>query len=198
MKSNELFKLLIAIGKATAEKLPDIIEPLSVYGKSLSKTVEAVQKGIADYRDGKISEENLMQITAEAQDVVKGEAQQAELPVYMDCVIFKCRSGVTLSEEQQELLASALEEGGTEVISEFVRDYMGGSASEGDDYGIGDAYIGLNFWCDMCTYPYDEAALCRMKNALNELIGCDALDYFVVSGHDENYDEDYEDDYEDD
>ena len=64
---------------------------------------------------------------------------------------------------------------------------MGGSASEGDDYCIGDDYVGLNFWYDEHSHPCDEEALRRMMDALNEQLGCDAFDYFVASGHDEDY-----------
>lgn len=67
---------------------------------------------------------------------------------------------------------------------------MGGSVSEGDDYCIGDDYVGLNFWYDEHSHPYDEDALRRIMNALNEQLERDALDYFVASGHDEDYEKD--------
>lgn len=189
MKSDELFKLLKCVAEATAEKLPEIIEPLPVYGKVLSKALEAFRQGIEDFKEQKISADELNQLTATFNDAAKEVASQAETPVYMDCVIFRCKSGCTLSDDQKSMLSSVFKdelEDESVVISDFILDYIGGDANEDDDYSIGDDYVGFNFMMYE-DHPYNEEVLSQLKKAINELIGCDALDYFVVSGHDEKY-----------
>ncbi len=45
MNSNDIFKLLDCVGRATARKLPEIVEPLPVCGKTLSNALSAVRQG---------------------------------------------------------------------------------------------------------------------------------------------------------
>ncbi len=45
MDSNDIFKLLDCVGRATARKLPEIVEPLPVCGKTLSNALAAVRQG---------------------------------------------------------------------------------------------------------------------------------------------------------
>jgi len=37
-------------------------------------------------------------------------------------------------------------------------------------------------------YPYDGEVLSRLQEALNEVVGCKAFQYFVASGHEESHD----------
>lgn len=191
MNSNDVFELLVCVGKATAEKLPEIVEPLPIYGKALSNALAAVRKGIDDYRSHRISSGEYNQIKSAFHDAARKEAAQAEPPSFMDCVIFQCKPGYTLSDTQRDMLADALEgesEEEAEIISGFVSDYMGGTVSEGDDYSIGDDYVSLNFM-EYDEYPYDEEPLCQFMQALNRLVDCEAFDYFVASGHEESHEE---------
>ena len=57
MNSNDIFALLECVGKAAARKLPEIVEPLPVCGKTLSNALAAVRQGIDDYRSQRISPE---------------------------------------------------------------------------------------------------------------------------------------------
>ncbi|MBD5486697.1 MAG: hypothetical protein HDR18_14460 [Lachnospiraceae bacterium] len=190
MNSNDIFKLLACVGKATARKLPEIIEPLPVYGKVLGGALAAFRQGIDDYHNQKISAEEYGQIKSAFDDTVKKEAAQVKPPTFMDCVIFRCKSGYTLSDAQRGMLADVFEgeeDEETGIISGFIEDYMGGMISEDEDYSIGDDYVSLNF-TEYDEYPYDEEVLCQLKQALNRLIGCDAFDYFVASGHEVSHD----------
>ena len=190
MNSNDIFELLKCVGKATARKLPEIIEPLPLYGKSLSTALAAIRQGIDDYRNQKISADEYSRIKSAFDDTVKKEAAQVKPPTYMDCVIFRCKSGYTLSDTQQRILADIFEceaEDETGIISVFIENYMGGIICEDEDYSIGDDYVGMNFM-EYDEYPYDEEVLCQLKQALNRLVGCDAFDYFVVSGHESSHD----------
>ena len=38
-------------------------------------------------------------------------------------------------------------------------------------------------------YPYDGEALSQLQEALNEVVGCEAFQYFVASGHEESHGE---------
>lgn len=192
---NDIFKLLKCVGKAIGEQLPEIIEPLPVYGKSLSEALKAVRKGIEDFKSKKISAEEYSQIKSEFNDAVKEEAAQAKTPVYMDSVIFRCKSGCTLSEDQQDRISSVFVDGSEdapEVISRFVSRYMGGTVevygSDDDDYFIDEDYVSLNF-SEYEEFLYDAEALHQLRQAINDLVGCDVLDYFVAYGHDEGRDE---------
>ncbi len=188
MNSNDIFELLKCVGKATARKLPEIIELLPVYGKSLGTALTAVRQGIDDYRNQKISADEYRQIKSAFDDTVKKEAVQVKPPTYMDCVIFRCKSGYVLSDTQQDILADVFggKEEETGIISVFIENYMGGVICEDEDYSIGDDYVGMNFM-EYDEYPYDEEVLCQLKQALNKLVGCDAFDYFVVSGHEDSH-----------
>lgn len=192
MKSGDLYGLIQSVAKAVTQNLPDIIEPLPVCGQSLSRALTAVRKGIEDYHNQKITLEEYGRIRTELDDAVEKEAAQAEPPVFMDCVIFRCRSGYTLSEEQQGMLADVFAGGEDETgaVADFIDTYMGGMICEGEDYFIGDDYVSLNF-LEYDEYPYDGDVLDRLRKVLNGIVGCEAFQYFVADGHDEPH-EDYE------
>lgn len=189
MDANNFLKLLQCVGKATASALPEIVEPLPVYGKSLSAALKAVRQGIEDYKNKKISAEKLNQIKSTFDDAVKEEALQIKPPTYMDCVIFHCKSGCTLSDDQQTLLANVFEkEIDDEKIGSFMSNFMTDEPCQGDDYFIGDDYISLNF-SEYDEYPYDKDILSQLQQGLNVFLGVDLFDYFVAFGHDESHDE---------
>ena len=148
MNSNDIFKLLDCVGRAAARKLPEIVEPLPVCGKTLSNALAAVRQGIDDYRNQRISPEEYGRIQAAFHEAAQEEAAQAVPPAFMDCVIFQCKPGYTLTDAQQGMLADVLEGGAEEendIISGFISRYLGGTACEGEDYSIGADYVGLNF-----------------------------------------------------
>ncbi len=191
MNSNDIFKLLDCVGRATARKLPEIVEPLPVCGKTLSNALSAVRQGIDDYRNQRISPEEYGRIQAAFHETAREEAAQAVPPAFMDCVIFQCKPGCTLTDAQQGMLADVLEGGAEEendIISGFISRYLGGTACEGEDYSIGAGYVGLNFM-EYDEYPYDGEALSRLQEAFNEVVGCEAFQYFVASGHEESHGE---------
>ena len=190
MNSNDIFALLECVGKAAARKLPEIVEPLPVCGKTLSNALAAVRQGIDDYRSQRISPEEYGRIQAAFHEAAREEAAQAVPPAFMDCVIFQCKPGYTLTDAQQGMLADVLEGGAEEendIISGFISRYLGGTACEGEDYSIGAGYVGLNFM-EYDEYPYDGEALSRLQEAFNEVVGCEAFQYFVASGHEESHD----------
>lgn len=196
MNTREIYELLKTVGKAIDEQLPEIIKPLPVCGESLSVALKAVRKGIEDFKSKKISEEEYRRIKSEFNDAVKEEAAQAKTPVYMDCVIFRCKSGCTLSDDQRNMITGVFEgesEDASGVIRRFVSRYMGGTVemygSDDDDCFIGEDYVSLNFFVDEEEYPYDEEVLHQLRQAINNLVGRDVLDYFVAYGHDESYGE---------
>ena len=190
MNSNDIFALLECVGKAAARKLPEIVEPLPVCGKTLSNALAAVRQGIDDYRSQRISPEEYGRIQAAFHEAAREEAAQAVPPAFMDCVIFQCKPGYTLTDAQQGMLADVLEgeaEEENDIISGFISRYLGGTACEGEDYSIGAGYVGLNFM-EYDEYPYDGEALSRLQEAFNEVVGCEAFQYFVASGHEESHD----------
>ena len=190
MNSNDIFALLECVGKAAARKLPEIVEPLPVCGKTLSNALAAVRQGIDDYRSQRISPEEYGRIQAAFHEAAREEAAQAVPPAFMDCVIFQCKPGCTLTDAQQGMLADVLEgeaEEENDIISGFISRYLGGTACEGEDYSIGADYVGLNFM-EYDEYPYDGEALSQLQEALNEIVGCEAFQYFVASGHEESHD----------
>ena len=190
MNSNDIFALLECVGKAAARKLPEIVEPLPVCGKTLSNALAAVRQGIDDYRSQRISPEEYGRIQAAFHEAAREEAAQAVPPAFMDCVIFQCKPGYTLTDAQQGMLADVLEgeaEEENDIISGFISRYLGGTACEGEDYSIGADYVGLNFM-EYDEYPYDGEALSQLQEALNEIVGCEAFQYFVASGHEESHD----------
>lgn len=188
VNSNDIFELLVCVGKATARKLPEIIEPLPVYGKTLGSALAAVRQGIDDYRSQRISSEEYGRIQTAFHDTVQKEAAQAETPSFMDCVIFQCKPGYTLTDAQKSMLADIFEgEEENDVVSSFISDYMGGTACEGDDYSIGSDYVSLNFF-EHEEYPYDKEALSQLQKALDEIVGCEAFQYFAAWGHEESHD----------
>ena len=191
MNSNDIFKLLDCVGRATARKLPEIVEPLPVCGKTLSNALSAVRQGIDDYRNQRISPEEYGRIQAAFHETAREEAAQAVPPAFMDCVIFQCKPGCTLTDAQQGMLADALEgeaEEENDTVIGFISRYMGGSVWRDDDYYIGDDYVSLNFM-EYDEYPYDGEALSQLQEALNEVVGCEAFQYFVASGHEESHGE---------
>ena len=191
MNSNDIFALLECVGKAAARKLPEIVEPLPVCGKTLSNALAAVRQGIDDYRSQRISPEEYGRIQAAFHEAAREEAAQAVPPAFMDCVIFQCKPGYTLTDAQQGMLADVLEgeaEEENDIISGFISRYLGGTACEGEDYSIGAGYVGLNFM-EYDEYPYDGEALSRLQEAFNEVVGCEAFQYFVASGHEESHGE---------
>ena len=190
MNSNDIFKLLDCVGRATARKLPEIVEPLPVCGKTLSNALSAVRQGIDDYCNQRISPEEYGRIQAAFHETAREEAAQAVPPAFMDCVIFQCKPGCTLTDAQQGMLADALEgeaEEENDTVIGFISRYMGGSVWRDDDYYIGDDYVSLNFM-EYDEYPYDGEALSQLQEALNEVVGCEAFQYFVASGHEESHD----------
>ncbi len=190
MNSNEIFALLACVGRATARKLPEIVEPLPVCGKTLSNALAAVRQGIDDYRNQRISPEEYGRIQAAFHEAAREEAAQAVPPAFMDCVRFQCKPGYNLTDAQQGMLADVLEgeaEEENDIISGFISRYLGGTACEGEDYSIGAGYVGLNFM-EYDEYPYDGEALSQLQEALNEVVGCEAFQYFVTSGHEESHD----------
>ena len=74
-----------------------------------------------------------------------------------------------------------------DIISGFISRYLGGSVWRDEDYYIGDDYVSLNFM-EYDEYPYDGEVLSRLQEALNEVVGCKAFQYFVASGHEESHD----------
>ena len=191
MNSNDIFALLECVGKAAARKLPEIVEPLPVCGKTLSNALAAVRQGIDDYRSQRISPEEYGRIQAAFHEAAREEAAQAVPPAFMDCVIFQCKPGCTLTDAQQGMLADVLEgeaEEENDIISGFISRYLGGTACEGEDYSIGADYVGLNFM-EYDEYPYDGEALSQLQEAFNEVVGCEAFQYFVASGHEESHGE---------
>lgn len=190
MNSNDIFALLECVGKAAARKLPEIVEPLPVCGKTLSNALAAVRQGIDDYRNQRISPEEYGRIQAAFHEAAQEEAAQAVPPAFMDCVIFQCKPGYTLTDAQQGMLADVLEgeaEEENDIISGFISRYLGGTACEGEDYSIGADYVGLNFM-EYDEYLYDGEALSQLQEAFNEVVGCEAFQYFVASGHEESHD----------
>lgn len=188
MDSNSVVQLLGCVGKAIAQKMPEIIGTVPVYGKPLCKALEALKQGIDDYNNKKISAEEYDRIKSGFYDAAKEEALNAQPPVFMDCVIFRCKPGCTLPAARQDMLADIFEgerEDESGEISSFISYYIGDMVKKNDTYFIGDDYVSLNFQ-DYDEFDYDEEALCRFQQALNEFAGRDIFDYFVASGHDES------------
>lgn len=85
-----------------------------------------------------------------------------------------------------------------EIVAEFITQTdgtiqtelaAGEYGSDDDDCFIGENYFSLNFFVNEEEYPYDEEVLHQLRQAINNLVGRDVLDYFVAYGHDESYGE---------
>lgn len=186
MSRSELIKLLMCIGSEASENLPEIVEPFSKYGKSIGTMIKAVKDGIDNYNKSKTE-----QLVSDVKDEIKEMLNQTTRPNYMDCVMYSCKKGYILTEEQQDdlacILAHEFESDDVEslfVIGSFIGDYMGGhiEVDSEDDCSIGCDYLCLNFFVEEDEYPYNEDAIRQFMNAINTLLGVDAFDYYVVDG----------------
>lgn len=191
---SELMKVLMCIGNEASENLPEILEPFSKYGKSIGTMIKAVKDGIDNYNKSKAE-----QLVADVKDEIKEMLNQTTTPNYMECVMYSCRKGYVLTQEQQENLSCILsrdfESDDTEslsVIGNFIGAYMGGSieVDSEDDCSIGCDYLCLNFFVDEDEYPYNEDDIRQFMDAVNKLLGVDAFDFYVVDGQMESREDD--------
>lgn len=197
---------LRCFGSVTIDYLPDILEPFGTYGKALGTMVKMVKDGIGRFKEEKEKlEKQGMQLPSLFEEVkrkafeeLKQFSDKLEIPKFMDCVVFTCKYGTALSEEQQELLRKVFlqEQEGLDkesllVVTEFLKEYMGGAVEVDcvDDCQIGDTYINFNFFDEYGEqeHPYEKEDMDLVMETLNNILGVEMFDYYLVSGHDESW-----------
>lgn len=192
MQRMEIINLLKCVGNRTVDNLPEILEPLSKYGKSIGTLIKAVKDGVCDYN-------SLNSIKEEVKKELRKAAEKEPIPKYMDCIIFGCREGCQLGSVQkeslQQILTLQLADGDVEsqnIISTFIDKYMGGEIDmeSTDECEIGEDFISFNFY-DMAgtkEFPYDEEDAELVMGALNKLLDEKLFDWYLADGHMESYD----------
>lgn len=202
MKIADIMDLLKCFGSAGAEDVESILEKIPVYGGLMSEIVKTAKKGykryIELYPDREISEEEKREILLEElKKAIKEKEASEGRPPYMDCVIYLCRKGYLLSEEQKEDISLVLEqemecsdEESQKIIDLFIDEYMGGNldVDNVDECSIGDDYIEFNF-CDVDEHKYDEEDLKLIMKALNGILGEEVFDFYHADGHTESWNE---------
>lgn len=180
----------------TMNYLPDVLEPFGVYGKALGSLIKMIRDGTAKFKEAEFARKK-----EEAVEQVKEIADKQKPPKFADGVIFTCKRGVALNEQQQDLLRSLfaqelqdLEEVCQLGLNEFAENYMGASINTdcGDECQIGSTYLNFTF-CDECgsrEIPYGDAVKKDMDSLMgivNKVLGATAFDYYLVVGHDESW-----------
>lgn len=116
-----------------------------------------------------------------------GSEEMTKLSLHFQEVIYK--AGLS---DARVFLTSGYDNPDGETVAEFITQTDGTVQTElaAGEYGSdGEDYVSLNFFVDEEEYPYDEEVLHQLRQAINNLIGRDVLDYFVAYGHDESYGE---------
>ena len=187
MSRKAIMNALCCISNEMVDKLPEILEPIVPFGKSLGLLVQSLRNGVK-----KIDKDRQDELKEELRNMVS----QTKIPKYMSCVMFTSPKGYVMSEEQQENLNAILmqefvssEEGHLALIAEFIRQYMGGNIEPEceDEYSIGNDYLCLNFACGMGDddhLPYDEQDMKLVMESLNTLMGAVIFDHFIIDGYD--------------
>lgn len=201
MDKKKVKLLLSCITKSAFENMSEILEKIPTVGGVLSESYKAVLKGVRDYQQHQTAEQEA-KLKKQCYDLIIKEAKADQKPKYMSCVLFPCKDGASLSEEQQEILDCLFNgdiEGGENlsddveslgVIVDFTDVYFGGGMSCGEDYEIGDNYISFNFFMDMLDddevgYVYDEEPMIALANALNSILEQNIFKDYIIYGQDE-------------
>lgn len=185
-------------GSVAIDYLPDILEPFSKYGRALGSLVRMVKDGTIAVKNGLSALESQRQqefekTKQEAYEELKNICNDSKTPMFADVVVFSCKSGVALSQEQRERLKAVLlqeyesdDSRSLLIISEFLKQYMGETidVDSEDDCEIGDTYINFTF-NPYEEHPYDKENMDLVMEALNNFLGAEVFDYYLVDGHDE-------------
>ena len=182
MSRKAIMNALCCISNEMVDKLPEILEPIVPFGKSLGLLVQSLRNGVK-----KIDKDRQDELKEELRNMVS----QTKIPKYMSCVMFTSPKGYVMSEEQQENLNAILmqefvssEEGHLALIAEFIRQYMGNNIVPDcvDEYEMGKDYLWLNFFymCEEDLLPYDENDMKLVMESLNALMGEEVFDKFVI------------------
>lgn len=195
MERDTIVRVIQAMGNATVEELPNILEPFTKYGKSIQSVIKIVREGL---RNAKNLEEKMQVCKTAKEQLLELNAQYGP-PNYMNSVLYICKDGVFLTTPRQEKLKQILQqelqsddERSCLLIAEFIRQYMGGEidVESIDECSIGNDYLSFYFFDDgVNEYPYDEEALKLIMEAINSLMEEEIFDNYVSDGHMESYEE---------
>lgn len=187
MTRQELVQLFKCIVDQTVDKMPEMLEPIPVVGKSIGLLIQCVTNGVGNYNE----------LKANAEDDIKKAVEEMQNPDFMDCIMLTPKKGYPLTEAQQENLINILsydyesdDEDSLSVIDEFISEYMGGhvEVDSEDDCGVSSGYLYLNFF-EYDEHPYNEEDARSFMDALNRLLGAEVFDYYVIDGHMDSQDE---------
>lgn len=189
MERSEIMELLKCIANSTVDNLPDILEPVSKFSKPVGAVIKSFKDGIMDFNETR----------SQASAAVKEMAEAEPVPVFMDCVMYTCKKGATISSDRHNALSEAINCDFTklshvkketrDVFSQLKVYYLAGDADENvDNYTIGYDYISINFF-EQDDFPYSEVFLKQLMDALNDVLRSEVFNYFTASGHDKTEEE---------
>lgn len=198
MKIADVKNLLKCFGSAGIDNIENILEKFPNYGGLIKELYLTYKEGCRRYielhSDREISEEKKQEILLEEfkKAIKKKEASEGR-PPYMDCVLFLCKQGYSLSKEQQKDIRLILtapddlencDKESIDTVEDFIDTYMGSEidCDNVDECSIGDEYISFNF-LEYDDHEYNEEDMQSLMKALNNLLGEEAFDFYHVDGH---------------
>lgn len=194
-KREKFIELLGCIAKSSIEKMPDIIKEIPVFGGVLSESYKVVLDAVQEFKQKKNTSDSATQekesINKICYKAMIEEAQTAEKPKYMSCVLFPTVNGEVLEDEQKDKLDAILnlendfgKEDAFEIVNQFMIEYMPDELNLNDDYEIGDNYFSFNLCVEKAMYDeedeeldeeigftYDEEPMKKLINAINSIFG---------------------------